>query len=151
MLYILSLLTRFIPTKPMAFTQLPFSMNQWIPFFRTAIDNICLFYKWPYRCLLPCPFCFRRCFKKSGYNPRDKVLHNLQLVNFVMKFSPNQSFRGVCKIVLVWHQPVVDQITIESFENCVYKKPRWRFSSLHFCITLPSHTSTSNLYHALQV
>jgi len=47
MLYILSLSTRFISTKLMAFTQLPFSMNQWIPFFRTANDNICLFYKWP--------------------------------------------------------------------------------------------------------
>ena len=33
MLYALSLLTRFIPTKPMAVTQLPFSMNWWIPFF----------------------------------------------------------------------------------------------------------------------
>ena len=47
MLYTLSLLTRFIPTKPMAVTQLPFSMNRWIPFFRTTNDNICLFYKWP--------------------------------------------------------------------------------------------------------
>ena len=47
MLYTLSLLTRFIPTKPMAVTQLPFSMNRWIPFFRTANANICLFYKWP--------------------------------------------------------------------------------------------------------
>jgi len=46
MLYTLSLLTRFIPTKPMAVTQLPFSMNRWIPFFRTTNDNICLFYKW---------------------------------------------------------------------------------------------------------
>jgi len=46
-LYTLSLLTRFIPTKPMAVTQLPFSLNRWILFFRTANDNICLFYKWP--------------------------------------------------------------------------------------------------------
>jgi len=42
----LSLLTQFIPTKPMAVTQFPFSMNQWIAFFRTTNDNICLFYKW---------------------------------------------------------------------------------------------------------
>jgi len=47
MLYTLSLLTRFIPTKPMAVTQLPFSMKRWIPFFGTANDNIRLFYKWP--------------------------------------------------------------------------------------------------------
>ena len=47
MLFTLSLLTRFIPTKPMKVTKLPFSMNRWIPFFRTANDNICLFYKWP--------------------------------------------------------------------------------------------------------
>ena len=47
MLYTLSLFTRFIPTKPMAVAQLHFSMNRWIPLFRTANDNICLFYKWP--------------------------------------------------------------------------------------------------------
>ena len=47
MLYTLSLLTRFIPTKPTVVAQLPFSMNRWIPFFRTTNDNICLFYKWP--------------------------------------------------------------------------------------------------------
>ena len=41
--------------------------------------------------------------------------------------------------------------TIQSFENCVCKKPRWRFSIYLFCITLPSHTPTSNLYHALEV
>jgi len=58
MLYTLNLLTRFIPTKPMAVTQLPLSMNRWIQFFRTTNDNICLFYKWPYRCLLSFPFLF---------------------------------------------------------------------------------------------
>ena len=47
MLYTLSLLTRVIPIKPMVVTQLPFSMNRWIPFFRTANGNVCLFYKWP--------------------------------------------------------------------------------------------------------
>ena len=33
MLYGLNLLTRFIPTKPMAVTQLSFSTNRWISFF----------------------------------------------------------------------------------------------------------------------
>ena len=74
MLYILSLLTRFIPTKPMAVTQRTFSMNRWIPSFRTTNDNICLFCKWPYRCLLSYPFCFRRYIQKSGNKPHDKVL-----------------------------------------------------------------------------
>jgi len=101
MLYTLSLLTRFIPEKPMAVTQLPFSMNRWMRFFRTANNNICLFYKSPQRCLLSCLFCFRRYFQKSGHNPRNKVLHNLQLVNFVMKFFSNQSFWCVCKFFSV--------------------------------------------------
>jgi len=47
MLHSLSLLTRLIPTKPMTDKQLPCSINRWILFFRTANDNICLFYKWP--------------------------------------------------------------------------------------------------------
>jgi len=58
MLCTLSLLTRFIPTIPMAVTQLPFIMNRWIAFFRSTNDNICLFYKGPQRCVLSCPFLF---------------------------------------------------------------------------------------------
>jgi len=41
--------------------------------------------------------------------------------------------------------------TFQSFENCVCKKQRWSFSSQLFCITLPSRTPTSNLYHELEV
>ena len=36
MLYTSSLLTRFILTKPMAVTQLPFSMKRWIPLFSNS-------------------------------------------------------------------------------------------------------------------
>jgi len=66
----------------------------------------------------------------SKFCSRDKpmfgpwtFLRNLQLVSYVIKLFSNQSFWCICNTFLVWHQPVVDPISIQSFENCVHKKP----------------------------
>ena len=74
MLHTLSLLTRFILTKPMVVTQLPFSMNRWIPFFQNR--------KWQYLCFLQTTmaliffyhtrFDFVGTFKKAVTNPATK-------------------------------------------------------------------------------
>ena len=94
-------------------------------------------------------FVFVGTLKKSGRNPRDKVLRNLQPWILSWSFAPTSPSGAFANFL--WHQSVVDPITIESFENCVYKKPRWKISSHLLFITLPLHTPTSNLYHALEV
>ena len=78
MLYTLSLLTRFIPTKPMAVTQLPFSINRWIPFFRTTNENIVFSANDHSIVCYHTRFCFRRCFEKSGHKPHENVLQPWQ-------------------------------------------------------------------------
>jgi len=95
-------------------------------------------------------FVFVGTFKKAVTIPATKFCEIYSVWILSWSFSPT-SPSGTFVNFLVWHQPVVDPITIESFENFVYKKPRWKFSSHLFCITLPLHTPTSNLYHALEV
>jgi len=96
-------------------------------------------------------FVFVGTFKQTVTIPATKfcVIYSLWILSW--SFSPTNPSGAFVICFLVWHQPVADPITIESFENCVYKMPRWRFSSHLFWITLPLHTPTSNLYHALEV
>jgi len=69
MLYSLSLLTRFIPTKLIAVTQPPLSMNPWIPFFRTVM-TIFVFYTNDHSVVCDhARFVFGGIFKKMVTNP----------------------------------------------------------------------------------
>jgi len=103
-----------LDSKPIAVTQLPFSMNRWIPYLRSTTvfleaifvfsSNDDSFFCYHTR------FVFVDTFKKAVTNPttkfcsRDKAmfgtrkfLRNWQRECFFMKFFPNQSFWSVCK------------------------------------------------------
>jgi len=111
MSYTLNLLTRFIPTKLMAVTQLPFfpwtdeyrllESRMTILVFSTNDNSVVCYHT---------RLVFEGTFEKVVTDPatkfcsRDKpmvgarkLLRNLLLVSFVMKFFSNQSFRCVCK------------------------------------------------------
>ena len=148
MLYILSLLTRFIPTKPMVVIQLPLSMNRWIPFFRSANDNICLFNKRPWGCLLSYQFCFRRYFKKSGHKPHFAAVTNQCLALEIFyaiyslwvlswSFSPTSPSGAFVKLSSVTstscrsdHYPIFRKLYLQKATMKVLQPP---LASLYLC------------------
>jgi len=75
MLYSSSLLTQFISTKPIEVTQLPFSMNRWIPFFRTTT--------------------VRRLFRKQG-TQRSEIGHSSCSVLFILLWNPTKVNANTC-------------------------------------------------------